>query len=277
MNHPSKLCILFFLSLALNVHGQVIQGRIVKENTREPMPYVNIGVIGTNTGTVSDENGDFKITVAGLASDAAIRFSMIGHKAQIFSLTDLRENMVVILQEEPLILNEIAVSATRQRTTQLGENTTSKNRLTGWGGYGVGAGGERGIMIDSKRFPLYPTNIGVFVARNAYDSVLLRLHIRYLDDDLPGAEILPENIFFTFKEKSGLATVDVSDYNLVIERPFVISFEWVKAWNACVGNVCALQFSVNRSQGILFMKEASEGVWKKVKRQSPGIFINCNY
>jgi len=181
------------------------------------------------------------------------------------------------LAEAPIVLKEVVVSSPKQTTIQLGERTESRKHLAGWGGYSVGAGGERGLKIESKQFPIYLREIGFFIARNAYDSVLLRLHVRYLDEDLPSSEILPENLFVLFKKNMGLSIMDVSKYNLSIEKPFAISVEWVKAWGDCKGGGCFLQFSVNTSKGTLYMKEASDGKWKKFKPSSPSMFVICSY
>lgn len=196
-------CLAFF-SVHMHTAGQVIKGRVVKAGTAEPLIYVNIGIVGKDIGTITDDNGSFQLNIGGLSQNANIRFSMIGYESKVYSVAALQDNAVVSLEEKPITLNVVEVRPRKQKSIQLGENTSSKKSLSGWGGYGVGAGGERGIKIQSKNFPVQPTEVGVYVAKNAYDSVLFRLHIRTLEADVPAQELLPENIFVSFKQQSGL-------------------------------------------------------------------------
>jgi hypothetical protein len=253
--------------------AQIVEGKVLNRATNEPLIYVNIGVIGIDRGTVSDENGNFKINLNGLLSNAQVRVSMIGYKSEILIVGEFKQGIVITLIEEPILLNEIVVKSSNPNVIQLGAYTVTKKRLTGWGGFGVGAGGERGILIESKKYPILLKDVGFFVARNAYDSVLLRLHVRYLDKELPGKELLPDNIFITVRVESGLSKIDLSNYNLVLNKPFSVSLEWVKSWGKCTGGACFLQFSIKQS-GTLFAKEASDGYWRKFEKQSPGIFTN---
>jgi len=51
-----QLYLLYFLS-AISVQGytQSVSGTILNSSTNEPVPYVNIGIPGTDIGTVSNE------------------------------------------------------------------------------------------------------------------------------------------------------------------------------------------------------------------------------
>lgn len=272
-----SLLLVFLCICRSNVQSQVIHGKVLNVDTQLPLAYVNIGIMGRDIGTISDESGNFVLNPSILPAEAKVRFSMIGFESRIFDISSFYDNITITLTEVPTLLNEVIVSSSAKRELQLGETTNTKKHLAGWGGYGVGAGSERGIRIDSEQFPLYPKVLGVNIARNAYDSILLRFHIRYLDNDLPAKEILPENLLHIFKGASGSVIIDISKYNLTIDKPVSVSVEWVKAWGSCKGASCFLQFSVNPSKGTLYMKEASDGVWKKFKPSSPGIFINCAY
>lgn len=49
-------------SFALMAQEAMVKGRIFDLNTNEPIPFANVLVVGTNTGTVSDEDGNFVIS-----------------------------------------------------------------------------------------------------------------------------------------------------------------------------------------------------------------------
>lgn len=47
------------------------------------MPYVNVGLVDLNLGTISDEQGFFEFNVpSGVDGSARLRFSMIGFQTQ---------------------------------------------------------------------------------------------------------------------------------------------------------------------------------------------------
>ncbi|MDA0985460.1 MAG: carboxypeptidase-like regulatory domain-containing protein, partial [Bacteroidetes bacterium] len=53
------LLLVFFYTLP-NLGQTNIVGQVVDAATQEPLPYVNIGLVNQNQGTVSDEEGFFE-------------------------------------------------------------------------------------------------------------------------------------------------------------------------------------------------------------------------
>ena len=41
----------------------ILRGSIYDGETREPIPYVNVGITGTTTGSVSNQNGEFQLII----------------------------------------------------------------------------------------------------------------------------------------------------------------------------------------------------------------------
>ena len=64
-------------------------GQVLDAATKEPLPYVNIGLINKNIGTVSDDYGYFELGVnAQLNAQDTLLFSMIGFELKSFVLED---------------------------------------------------------------------------------------------------------------------------------------------------------------------------------------------
>ncbi len=53
--------ILFVLAGTITAQKGSIIGRVIDRDTKEPLPGVNIILIGTNKGAASDVEGNFKI------------------------------------------------------------------------------------------------------------------------------------------------------------------------------------------------------------------------
>ena len=111
-------CILsLFLSLPIGAQTFVI-GQVIDAATKEPLPYVNIGLLNKNIGTVSDETGYFELEVnTEQNSRDTLRFSMIGFETKSYTLNDfINQNEIeVYLTEKSTALDEVILSSKRKK------------------------------------------------------------------------------------------------------------------------------------------------------------------
>ncbi|MCB0536233.1 MAG: carboxypeptidase-like regulatory domain-containing protein, partial [Bacteroidetes bacterium] len=64
--------------------GQIISGKIIDRISAEPIPYANILIKDSHSGTVSNEDGEFEISVVKSKNEIKLVISVIGYKtAQI--------------------------------------------------------------------------------------------------------------------------------------------------------------------------------------------------
>lgn len=114
------ILLLFSSVLSVQVMAQVrISGKITDEKDNQPLSGVTIKVKGTSTGTVSDLNGNFSISVQN--ADAVLVFSYTGYNSQE---TKARPGTVLNIQlsSTPNALNEVVV---------IGYGSAKKSDLTG--------------------------------------------------------------------------------------------------------------------------------------------------
>jgi hypothetical protein len=81
--------ITLFISCALPV---VAQQRVVSEH-HTPIEYVNIGVVGTNKGIISDEHGYFSLDKLQAAPTDSIYFSHISYKHKVIAYKDIKQRV----------------------------------------------------------------------------------------------------------------------------------------------------------------------------------------
>jgi len=67
------------ISLPLFAQDKVVSGKVVSADDGEPLPGVNIIIEGTNVGTTTDLNGQYRLTVN--SSDDVLLFSYIGFQS----------------------------------------------------------------------------------------------------------------------------------------------------------------------------------------------------
>ena len=96
-----------------------VTGTVTDASTGEPLPGVNVLVKGTTTGTITDLNGKYSITVTD--GSTILQFSYIGYLTQE---TQVNDNNVIDIQLEPDVkaLEEVIV---------VGYGTTTRQNFTG--------------------------------------------------------------------------------------------------------------------------------------------------
>ncbi|HEX9657610.1 MAG TPA: SusC/RagA family TonB-linked outer membrane protein [Bacteroidota bacterium] len=86
-----------------------ITGKVVVQATNNPLPGAIVQVKGTALGTITDINGDFKITVKN-RSDAAIVVSFVGYKTVEANVTSSSGPVAVLMAEDILRTSEVVVT-----------------------------------------------------------------------------------------------------------------------------------------------------------------------
>lgn len=95
-----------------------VSGIVTEEATGEPLPGVNIKVVGTSLGTTSDFDG--KYVIENVKSGSVLEFSYIGYVTQQVAATS--GNVNVVMKEDAESLEEVVV---------IGYGSTTKKDATG--------------------------------------------------------------------------------------------------------------------------------------------------
>lgn len=99
---------LLFAGEAVLAQEQTVSGKVTASEDGSALPGVNILVSGTSTGTITDIEGNYQITVP--SSDATLLFSFIGYENQEISVNG-RNTIEVALQISIEQLSEIVVTS----------------------------------------------------------------------------------------------------------------------------------------------------------------------
>lgn len=111
-----KIFWLFVLILSsINIIGQTlspntkVQGRIISSETKEPIPFVTISISDSKSGTISNLQGYFKISVPD-ANDTLL-ISCIGYKKQIVPLLENQNFYTICLDPDIQLLDAVTITA----------------------------------------------------------------------------------------------------------------------------------------------------------------------
>ncbi len=198
-----------FILSALSLLGQngVIKGKIVDATTNEPLPFVNVVVIGTSTGSVSDLDGNFQIF--GLQPGfTRLSASFIGYNTTVSSEIEVSNskvsNIEIAMQSADTELSEVTVTASPFRKT---EESPVSLRSIGVGEIETNPGANRDISKVIQSFP------GVASTPAFRNDIIIRgggpsESVFYLD----GIEVPNINHFSTQGSSGGVVGIINADF-----------------------------------------------------------------
>ena len=267
--------ILFLFLPLLSWSQTVVSGQIIDAQNQQPLPYVNIGLVDLNLGSVSDEQGYFEFEVPnGIDPTTILRFSMIGFQTQEYPLEDYigQDLFFISMGEDTTILEEVVISTKRTEfeTKILGNKTTSKmiyvaftsNRL----------GNEMGFVVRQRKRPMILKKFNISIVQNEFFPLRFRLNFYSVENGMPDKTLLDNNIIIETDISSGIVTKDLSPYEIVIDQDFFVAIEWIEDLGP--GN---LFFSGGFFGFSLIAREVSQGNWAKTGAASVGMNVEVRY
>ena len=265
--------------LILSLPAQTIQSVVVDLNTREPIPFVNIGILGKNLGTVSDDAGKFSLEVpkAGWSSSDTLRFSAIGYQSvDVVLLHEPELPPSIYLKPITLTLPTVVVNPKKfKRPKVLGHRNNSAKMIFYFQSNRLGT--ELCNRIEVKKGSYYLKKAHFNIAQNKFGPLFFRVHVYENAAGKPGKNLLPKELIVSSELKSGTLSVDLAPYNLVLDTDFFIGLEWVKTLNK--GNISKdLQFCIGLGQaGGIFAKGTSQALWHKIDQRVMGFQVHLGF
>jgi hypothetical protein len=257
-NLKTGLIIFLFLIPGIGF-SQLYKGSILSTETKSGIGFVNVGIIGKNIGTVTDQSGNFSIELDNIYNNDSIRFSMIGYESKTYQIGYLKANPLrtIYLIPKSYYLAEVKVIYHRTRKIVLGTPVISDALKSGFQDNNLGS--ELGIRIDTHGKVLLE-DINLNVATCTFDSVTYRLNIYQVSNDTEYKNILTEPIYISFsKDKiNRVITFDLRKYAIMVEGDVLITLELYKDMGEG-----RLLFHTQFFTGFTYHKKTSEGDWTK--------------
>ncbi len=234
-------------------------GKIVDAATGEPLPYVNVGIVGKTVGTVTDEQGRFSLPLASEHHQDSLRASMIGYTSRSWNVYDLRygkADTILKLKKSQQELEQVEITGKRLRAKTLGSTTTSEYFT---GGFTSSELGNEVCVKINVRGKVYLDKFNFSIAQNNCDSLLFRVNIYSIKDDMPDSSLLHENVLVATSIKSGVVEVDLAPYGLQVSDDFIIGLEYIKP--------CSKRYLTFSAAflGSIYSRPTSQSDWEKVK------------
>ena len=159
-------------------------GQIVDANTQEPLPYVNIGVVGKGVGTVTDEEGLFYLAIdtSKFKKEDVIQISSLSYETIEIPIGQI--NVVhtdfprMLMHPSDIQLDEVVLSsdALIPISEFLGYRNYGEQNYGYWN-KNIALGGELATKVKARQGRRQLNSLEFEVWENPSDSVLIRVNI----------------------------------------------------------------------------------------------------
>ncbi len=260
MNIKQVIFITAVLLLPLFGWGVTLSGHVVDNATGVVIPYVNIGVLEGENGTVSNDQGYFNLELGASSPEAILRFSYIGYEVYDVSVLEIQNSCEapceISLKPKILEMQEVVVYPREFKEKVVGNPHPPRFMKGGFSSDSLGY--ELGILVRLKQRATFLKELRLHGIETTYDSVFYRLNVYEMKAKKPGRNILGKPIYITLsdiKNNEDIA-IDLTPYHIVVQDDFVISLEYVKE----LGEGKML-FGTGILSGKLFYRRTSQGKW----------------
>ncbi|MDE3744128.1 carboxypeptidase-like regulatory domain-containing protein [Maribacter polysaccharolyticus] len=236
----------FILILTLKNIGYCQSKQIIGEvksfENDEPLPYVNIGIANKTVGTVSNENGIFKLDLNEKAtSKDTVIFSFIGFKTKKYLASELiNKKKTVLLQPQNTELDEVVVTTKKIKLKPKRIGRTSKGLgLTHSNFYSYyekdvddRLSKERGMKFKIRK-NCHIQNLNFNITSNDFKSLKFRVNIYKIENGLPTDLIVQKNIVFEINDNFlGWFKVDLEPYDIYLKEELeeiAVTIQWLES------------------------------------------------
>ncbi len=153
MKRTLLLISIIFIAFSTWAQNGIVKGRVLDANSNEPLPFVNVVVLGTQTGAITDLDGNFQI-FALKPGFIRLTTSFVGYKSVVSDEVEISNANTAFLEirmeSSDLEIEEIKVVASQFRKT---EESPVSLRSIGVGEIETNPGANRDISKVIQSFP----------------------------------------------------------------------------------------------------------------------------
>jgi hypothetical protein len=221
---------LFFMFLFLYGKTQTfVRGKVIDAQTQSGIAFVSIGVPGKAIGTVSDEAGNFHISINDYSEKDSLRFMAIGYQPISVALLEFKPNEAnsIALAASAVELEEVVVKPGKLKYKKLGVKTYSKNNCTGFADVGNNwKGSEAAVLFHNDR-EIKLEYFAFYIIQNKYsDSLHFRLKFyKKTGNNYVGPLIANKAVIFKIGTTKGEVKIPLNEFNIRLKEDFFVSLE----------------------------------------------------
>ena len=261
--------------------GQTFGGIVRDFETKNALPYANIGIVKKNIGCISDEGGAFRLDLSNSVGSDTVVISYVGYLPfkTIISKIDPSRSHTIDLKPYSQRLKEVVIRSKPEIIT-LG-NKGRSGRHSGWGDFTSSRGRAIGVLIKTPDSKLKISKVVFHLNACEFDSARVRINLlKYEDGQTRPFEDQKENIFQTIHQKKGWIEVAMTEDIVVRNEEVIVAIEWVDAWAKTrtmdEGGSYLFTISLDNSRGSQYIRQTPEEPINLINSDfTPSIYLEC--
>ncbi|MGI9530143.1 carboxypeptidase-like regulatory domain-containing protein [Lutimonas sp.] len=259
---------------------QSLKGSIKSQKDLSSLSFVNIGILNSEIGTVSNKKGKFELQIPMNEAFDSIRISMIGYKPKKVAIEDLTttiDSIEIFLEEDIAELNEIVLKTKTWKKKKLGNQTISN--FIGHLFYYDQLGKEMGIKLNVNKKPNFVEAFNFHISYNRFSAKsFFRLNMYEIEDGKPGKNIVNQNIIIGIEPKqTGMISIDLEPNDIVLTKDVIATLEWIDTEGEMKPTE-ALVISVGLFTGGVYERNSKEAkMRKRLKGMGLGFTMDVRY
>jgi hypothetical protein len=268
------LFIYCFWGFLLPFFGQNITSKIVNKISGEAIPFVNIGVINSTIGTVSDEKGTFTLDLKNAKNTDTLKISIISYKTITLNIGVLRTTnfpSIIKMSENVVELDEVIISNRERKPFVLGldkkhcypipfyKKVTSKVSFPQ-----KNYRHEIGTRFTNAQL-LHLDSIQLNFANCNLTEIELRINVSVIKNDVI-KNILTKPIYVTLSKKEALnfPIINLTKFAVQLDTDFLISIEnYTKMENNSLSILA--NFKSKGKKYPTYYRQSSQSKWTQLK------------
>lgn len=285
MKKRSVILLTLLLLITAYSYSQCVKGKVIDSESKESLSFVNMGIVNTSIGTITDAKGEFELYISQVPADAELKITMIGYESKTISISELASDFCLIELKKTFVeLKEIKVGFNGRIKNVGNIRANNSAGVCGWGGTKFGKGHELGLELDLGDNLVRLEELNLKMHKQSFATCVFRLHIREIENGLPVTELLHENIYFELTSPKGWQNIELSDYNIVANGKVALTIEWIKVSNIIEDKLVKMNgskkarpvvlFKSCNKDGRFFIRKGSEAPWKCQENSSPSFYIS---
>lgn len=256
---------ILFPFLTLQTYSQTIEmnGIVIDSETKNPIEFVNIGILNKNKGTISNLNGEFNLSVSKELSNDSLTISHVSYYTIKIPIKNFKDQ-TISLEPKTNELSEVIISNRKKRNRKIG--VKSYNPLL-W----LGAISEDMDIIENAQRINIPDKsvkvkyVNIYLRRGfKSDSSFVRINFYKNVDNRPDEKIVFENIVQKKKIEPGWLQIDLTKQNVYLEEDFFVGVEFIPDFK----NKLEVYIGAILTKGKGYSRRNSQGEWNKLQGAS---------
>ncbi|MCX6213994.1 carboxypeptidase-like regulatory domain-containing protein [Spirosoma sp.] len=219
-------CCLLMSFLATTTFAQ-LTGRVLSKENQRVIPYATIYLRNNAIGAHANENGEFVLDAKGITNDT-VYIQSIGYTTLRIALQDAVGTNSFYLSESPITLQATNVRK-RKQINSLWKGATEDHKGFIFGQMGGSMLREVALyMPNDEKKEGFLNAAGFYVVRFGKHKTPFRVRVYEPDGDMPGKDLLTENVVIHASGSNRYCTVDLRKFNIPFgENGVFISMEWL--------------------------------------------------